>query len=93
LTLALVGLFTADLAFGFFEEEGRRAINILAVAIRVLFDPSPAFPQSAFLIGNKATSWPSVARPKDGAISARLCPGHPRLAVMPRRGYPAQGRA
>ena len=39
-----------------------------------------------------ATSW-RIARPRTASLSARLCPGHPRLAVMPRRGCPAQGRA
>jgi len=35
------------------------------------------------------------SRPKDGVASARLCPGHPRLAYMrhQRRGCPGQARA
>jgi len=34
------------------------------------------------------------SRPKDGVVSARLCPGHPRLAPRNKeRGCPGQARA
>ena len=41
------------------------------------------------------SSWPGIARPKDGVASASLCPGHPRLWTSGKssRGCPRQARA
>ena len=67
LLAALAGFFEPARALaltGFLEDAGRRAISDLAVYSRRFVDPSPAFPQLAFVTsGPSSALWPVLCRP------------------------------
>ena len=96
---ALAGAFASRPVWPWLlDEDGRRAINILAVAIRVLVDPSPAFPQSAFLMSSIfATSWPGLSRRSTllhlrQGVDARHKAGHDELnRLRSSRNQPPPG--